>query len=583
MEDGSKASHTMGGGQQRTHHPRPFFYVQPPSQPYYLPYQQWQMNNPYGHCAMPGGFNFGRPCLNPYQYMQYPGFVFPHAPLYPMDFRRVFEPRFPSQHWESSSSRVHPPHPTHPQEHREMASSEAQTDPSDAITKLIERLDKMQTGDAQRPAQSFDRELDSGVGSSQSSAMLSPTEKKSEQQKVIQNFPRSECCLETPASAFSTTAVYDGDSSHRSLDGWGGGADEDELPLDSSSVQEDHTEALEEQVVPIEMAQNVADIHTDIAGTDDNVPLSSETQTQDNQKSSKANMEEKVETLQEEESCQILKLPFNLGLEAKAVSPLSQSPYYYNYQSMQSTHERMSVLSPSLDELSSRDEMFSTDLEEMELFPRRMYTGKRRLAEVVCEGVDDMDEIWTIGSKHFVCACCGKSLPRGATARSKVHCSKVYLDEGGDSDEEGRYGRSCEQPIRVVVRKHSGPRKTQPLPQRLTKSWYRRGPLPDPSRHQTTDQPNTTDQDSERRDTQEEESQEGKDLITTCQERLCREEPVSEQSQWTEGAVKRRTTTLLQTQELPQRKGLYHRPRDEEDKMPPLSWDHGAVAREPRC
>uniref|UniRef100_A0A8C6TGZ9 Uncharacterized protein n=1 Tax=Neogobius melanostomus TaxID=47308 RepID=A0A8C6TGZ9_9GOBI len=447
MEDGSKAPHSMGsGGQQRNHHPRPFFYVQPPSQPYYMPqYQQWQMNNPYGQYAMPAGnhgFNFGRPCVNPYQYMQYPGFIYPNAPLYPMDVRRMFEPRFPSPHWDTSGR----PPPPHPPEHRETASSGAQTDPSDAIAKLIQRLDKMQTG----------AELDSGVAS-QSSAMFSPTEeKKSKQQKAGLNVARGESCAETP---FSTIAVYDGDSSLRSLEEvlnpreccapklWAGGMeDEEEPPLDSSSVQEDNAEKAEEQVVPIETTQNAADIQKDVDGTDQNVPPSDELQEhtakmRDKLKSREAHLEEKaVDIFQDSASFQILKLPFELSSEAKGLSPLTRSPYYYNYLRTPSTHERMSVLSPSLDELSSRDEMFSTDLEEVELFPRRVYAGGRRLAEVVCAGGggSDVDEIWTIGSKRFVCACCGKSLPRGAAMRSKVHCSKVYLDEGGDSDDEGR-------------------------------------------------------------------------------------------------------------------------------------------------
>lgn len=52
--DGSKQPPTFGSGQQRAPHPRPFFYVQPPSQPYYM-YQHWQMNNPYSPYGLPGG------------------------------------------------------------------------------------------------------------------------------------------------------------------------------------------------------------------------------------------------------------------------------------------------------------------------------------------------------------------------------------------------------------------------------------------------------------------------------------------------------------------------------------------------
>ncbi|KAJ0059964.1 hypothetical protein NL108_016982, partial [Boleophthalmus pectinirostris] len=383
-------------------------------------------------------FNLSRPCLNPYQYVQYPGFVFPHAPLYPVDYRRMFEPRFPSPHWDNSARhQPPPPPPPHPPGHRETASSEAQTDPSDAIAKLIECLDKMQAGDAQ----GTDRELDSGVAS-QSSAMFTPTDEKTKkkEQTVGREVNKNESCLETPTSTFSTIAVYDGDSSHRSLDTlspqecWARGVEEEELPLDSSSVQEENDEKAKEQVVPMENGQDVASIQPDTIATDQNVPTCEE-QT----KPDEADLEENiVQNLQVDASFQILKLPFELESEAKGIGRLSQSPYYYNYLSMPSTHERMSVLSPSLDELSSRDEMFSTDLEEVELVQRPVLAAGRRLGEVVCGGGggDEVDEILALGSKRFVCACCGRSLPRGAATRSKVHCTKMYLDEG-ESEEDG--------------------------------------------------------------------------------------------------------------------------------------------------
>lgn len=583
MEDGNKAPHSMGSGQQRNPHPRPFFYVQPPSQPYYM-YQHWQMNNPYGHYGLPAGFNFNRPCLNPYQYMQYPGFVFPHAPLYPMDYRRMFEPRFPSPHWDNSSRHQPPPQPPG---YRETASSEAQTDPSDAITKLIESLDKMHTTDIR----GTERELDSGVVS-QSSAIFSLDEdKKSEEQKVTLNSTKNESCCETPTatSSASTIAVYDGDSSHRSLDVlspqecWSGDIDE-ELPLDSSSVHEDgpNSDKVEEQVVPIETTKEVADIQTDIAATDQNVPTCDDPQVQE-EKSGEVNLEQEVvrQKLKGDSSFQIIKLPFELASEAKGISGLP-SQYYYNYLPMQPTHERMSVLSPSLDELSSKDEMFSTDLDDVELFPKHVYGG-RRLTDMVCgasQSNEDVEEVWAIGSKRFVCACCGKSLPKGAT-RNKVHCTKMYVDDGGDTDDEGRYVRGCEQPIRVVVRKHSGPRKTQPLPQRHTKTWSRRG--------QYKDQQDPKLQDQEGREIghepKEKESNESNEQqYRACQDRLGRDElTIPDHSRWAEGVVRRRHTAPLPRQELNQRKVMYHRPRDEDDQPSLLHWDRGSMMRDPPC
>lgn len=54
LSDSNQQPHGYGGGQQRSQHSRPFFYVQPPSQPYYV-YQHWQLNHPYSHYGLPGG------------------------------------------------------------------------------------------------------------------------------------------------------------------------------------------------------------------------------------------------------------------------------------------------------------------------------------------------------------------------------------------------------------------------------------------------------------------------------------------------------------------------------------------------
>ncbi len=461
------------------------------------------------------GFNFGRPCMHPYQYMQYPGFVFPHAPIYPMDHRRMFEPRFHAPAW-NDMPRQQQHHPPQPYGRREMACSEAQTDPSDAITKLIECLDKIRGSELQ----GAERELDSGVAS-QSSGMFSPgEEKKSEEQGHILPSAPDVSHLESPAVTFSdsTTAVYDGESSHRSLDVlspqgcWSGGLEE-ELPLDSSSIHEECPELeqpADKHFFPLEKAQ-VTDIQSDISLTDPNVPKCdaeellkqrldpilpsapsvpspsftfSQPALKDDKSGDKAS---KREHQKADPSYQILKLPFETVLTPgdAAAGRLSSpaAPYYYNYLSMHTTHERMSVLSPSLDELSSRDEMFSTDLDDADLFPKHVYQG-RKLAEVVSgspQAAEEVEDVWLPGSKRFMCACCGKSLAKGA-GRSKVHSFKMYRDEAGDSEEDSRYGRGCEQPVRVVVRKHSAPRKPHSVPLRhAAKPWYKRGQYKDPS------------------------------------------------------------------------------------------------------
>uniref|UniRef100_A0A665WTJ0 Bucky ball n=1 Tax=Echeneis naucrates TaxID=173247 RepID=A0A665WTJ0_ECHNA len=611
-EDGGKQTPTFGSGQQRTHHPRPFFYVQPPSQPYFL-YQHWQLNNPYSHYGLPGGFNFGRPCMHPYQYMQYPGFVFPHAPIYPVDYRRMFEPRFPAPTWgdmprhQQQQQQYH-----HPQPHgrRETACSEAQTEPSDAITKLIECLDKIRANELQ----GAERELDSGVAS-QSSGMFSPgDEKKNEEPGHVLPSMLDDKHLESSAVTFSdsTMAVYDGETSQRSLDtlspqGCWSGALEEELPLDSSSVHENCPELEEpigsEHFLPLE-EEKVTDIQTDFLVTEQSVhkcdaqelmkptpslaasfsssqPLLREAKSTD--KDSKA--EHQLGCADKAKSSpkyQILKLPFESILTSGAAGSRLSSPsasYHYNYLPIQTTHERMSVLSPSLDELSSRDEMFSTDLEDVDLFPKNVYTG-RRLSDVVGTSpqVEEVEEVWLPGSKMFMCACCGKSLAKGA-GRSKVHSSKMYRDEAGDSDEESR-------------KPHSLP------PRHAAKLWYKRGQYNEPSDQFSPEEGHDLCK-QDPADCEVGDMTSGELQCRTCQGesqpgvsfsgsspalqyRLCREDMSTlDQDRWADGGVIPRRRQAAPRQEMStQRKVMYHRPRDEDnddDEAPPSHWERGGL------
>lgn len=398
------------------------------------------------------GFNFGRPAVHPYMYMQYPGFVYPHGPVYPVDHRRVFEPRHHTPPWSDVPRRQH-----YPQPYREMACSEAQTDPSDAVNKLIECLDKM-------------HELDSGVAS-QSSGIFSPAEeKKSEEEGEVLPLEPDGSCLESLSLSYSnsTMAVYDAESSQRSPDplSWSEGLEED-LPLDSSSVHEERSGQ------PVE----VTDTQTSTPVTDPSVsrparPASSQSEQRD------AECDDKDPNAEHQEGdgdFQILKLPFESFLTAEDPA----GSHLYSYLSTRSTHERMSVLSPSLDELSSREEIFSTDLDDGDLYPKRAYAG-RRLVELVSRSpraAEEVEEVWLQGSKRYVCACCGKNLTKVA-CRGKGH--KICWDEGGDSDEDSQYGPDCEQPVRVVIRKHVVPRKPHPVLSRIvTKPVYKRSQYKD--------------------------------------------------------------------------------------------------------
>jgi hypothetical protein len=129
--------------------------------------------------------------------------------------------------------------------------------------------------------------------------------------------------------------------------------------------------------------------------------------------------------------------------------------------------------------------MFSTDLEDMDRFPRSsVYAGRRFPAEVEHLREPGVKKVCP-KSKKLLCACCGSSLLKGGASRVKVHHSpRVYADdEAGDSDDvveqEQQSARTRDEsahPTRVVVQKHSVPKKHQPLHiQQHPKPSFKRG------------------------------------------------------------------------------------------------------------
>lgn len=459
------------------------------------------------------GLNFARPCVPPYQYMQYPSYVFPQAPIYPVDHRRMFEPRFYTPTWVDPQHRSQPqPQPQPQGGRRETASSEAQTEPSDAISKLMECLDKIRVGDL--PCVES-RELDSGVAS-QTSGMFSPGEESKAEM-------RGEVLPEVPDSGRFQSMEADGECTQRDVvdlptKGCWSGQVEDELPLDSSSLHGEcsSTAVAEDKLLSPVGKTEVVNIQSDAFATVPGVsrcgveellgvaqPSSSSSSFLTSSSPSRfsssvlkdANSSTRV--LQEkneapEEKYQILKLPFDdmmptVGAAASQLSPPAGSYYYV---SMHAT-ERMSVLSPSLDELSSKDEMFSTDLDDADLFPKHAYPG-RRLMGVVGMPPKASEEVWLHGPKRCVCTCCGKNLSK-AMGKKKA-ALWAYRDEAADSEEEdsqyegggaaaeggggGGGGAACERPIRVLMRKHLAPRRPHTVPPRPS-AWHRRGPYKD--------------------------------------------------------------------------------------------------------
>ncbi|XP_066578468.1 bucky ball [Amia ocellicauda] len=584
MEEMNNPPHSMGSGQPHQYpvnHTRPFFYVQPPSQPYFL--YQWHMNNPYGQYGFHGsGFPFGRSYMPPYPYMQYPGYVVPHAPMQPMDYRRMYNPHFPSAGAYDVRFRHH-----QTRTRRETASSEVQTDPSEAVNKLIESLGKMGPSDSSM----CEKELDSGVASQTSAAFLPVDEQKpvhtstrDETEPLPQrctptNATSGEQHVSSPMKRFTeSAAVYDVDSNQSRLEdmvqqeGWSVSSCDGVLPLDSSSVHEDHVvkrcSSYEQSVAAFPVKHCLVSVQTDSSGVNkenqiahggngkpEKVTGHGHQQTQGCEVASKQGSapvwpsmeplssclttsnwlvqegaeqgdevvskmpsppekcEEENEVLEKQVlDCvdlqyKILKLPFDrlaateelhkmnpqwyLDSLSSLIPPASYLPtfgnaYYYSYYP-QTSQERQSVLSPSLDELSSRDEMFSTDLEDLELMPSHVYTGGKldHTTNEVQEPVDEgeiqngslHEELCQVCPKKKTCATCGSKLSKEHKKSKASVAGNLEVYEEAIEDETDIPKRSREQKKATNVKKPPHPKRVlQPCATRMcTKPKSKRG------------------------------------------------------------------------------------------------------------
>uniref|UniRef100_A0A673MT74 Uncharacterized LOC107728998 n=1 Tax=Sinocyclocheilus rhinocerous TaxID=307959 RepID=A0A673MT74_9TELE len=488
MEGMNNTSQSMGVGQP--HHPvnhtRPFFYVQPPSQPYFM--YQWPMN-PYGHYGFPGpALHFGRPYMAPYQFMQYPGYVIPHAPMQPIDYRRI-NPHFPSV--ASYDLRVRQ-HFQHTGMHRETACSEVQTDPSDSVNKLIDKIESLKACE-----QGGDKGLNTVVSSTpdvvQGEKLTGLKDPKLE--LASQEGKEEQVNQVTRPTTYSDSA-YDAESSQGRLDEC---VLSDVLPLDSSSVheEEDANENDEQQSVAEELCcQNGKPITSatgnvfcsgikSTADPTENLDLEKpgDEQVQNIASTDAAAVMEPLIKLSEDFDLQyqIIRLPCNktttgLSLEQE-IDPLVYfdspttllppqnylssvgSAYSYSYYP-QVTQERQSVLSPSIDELSSRDEMFSTDVEDLDLVPGHVYVGGGKLAETSDVPVRSRKELLSVEKARPVCqktcVCCGSSLQDDVGICKMAERSHPERDDESDQDCEydldAEVRSNCESP-RVSKRK----------------------------------------------------------------------------------------------------------------------------------
>ncbi|XP_007260081.3 bucky ball [Astyanax mexicanus] len=460
MDEPTKASQPAGGGQshQRPNtHSRPFFYVQPPMQPFYT--YQWHMNNPYSHNIHGSGFHFGRPCMMPYSYLQYPGYVMPHAAVHPVDYRRIYERSFPpgtSAATYDFSFRQHQSSGAQ----RETTCAGAQTDPCEALNKLIECLDQLRVGEA---VHSGKNSQTSGTGTFLPQADEEKSGEESGARKSVSGSKTAE-------------PEYSGERCCTQLENWSVSSGK-EPSLDSSSVQEEvceiqeeddhlhqdlcvqsqkHPKCTEEPNSGPEKSQDrkVSDVKAcepraqpEWKDPNANWPSSQSspvhppsTRTAESQGTESAPAD-----ISGNYSCCILHLPFEKVLNANVYRPGSTtrslgSPFSYSYYPPQLSHERVSVLSPSLDELSSHDELLSTDLEDMGLFPTQIYT-RGRLAEVAsrkstpCVGELHTD-MCVFYPKRLTCSVCGSSALKEHSRPKAFRCETHHYGDVDDSDEE---------------------------------------------------------------------------------------------------------------------------------------------------
>ncbi|KAM9463018.1 bucky ball-like [Clarias gariepinus] len=409
MDEPSKSSQPAAG-ERSSNHPRPFFYVQPAVQPFYT--YQWHMNHPYGHHGFPGSaFHFSRPYMLPYSYLQYPGYVMPHSAMHPVDYRRLHERNFPHAPACDASLRQY----QHGQSaQRETMCAGAQTDPSEALNKLIECLDQLRASD-----------------SSQTSGSLSPLPKEAKcgeesgimgkklisKPNVVEEDRDASCSRVGHVTQEEDSSLASGKEEEENNERVYQDCSESRSDSLSGSCQE---KTKDEKVQDGVMVQPNGEMEWDGCMASPPSFQSSPVRSSITKKTEDQSLIQKPDDI----PCCILHLPFEKVLssgiyETSITSPSLGSPLNYPYHPPQLAHERVSVLSPSLDELSSHDELLSTDLDDIDLFPSRMY-ARGRLAEVTskrCHGSD----LCLLYPKKLTCATCGshtfKKLSRTKTCR----------------------------------------------------------------------------------------------------------------------------------------------------------------------
>lgn len=400
--------------------------------------------------------------------MQYPGYVVPHAPIQPTDYRRLFpsvssyDLRF-RQHFQQMSM------------HRETTSSEAQTEPGAPVSKLMGCLEGLQACEKSGAVK------DPNVMVSSTPSLTSHThevEKKNSGDNELNIKPASPLDkanrddLLKPVTPCDS-AVYDAESSQGRLD-------EcvlcDVLPLDSSSMCDEGQSQdqyyrqgdVEMQCFQSEKSgtnyvsneSNLAEVQDSGAHVSDYDGVSDlcEGKTSIGSENLHLDPVEFTEPLQMTAGCnppyQILHLPCNMTTSsllqkdlllymdsASALLPSKSDafdgPYTHSYYP-QVVPERRSVLSPSLDELSSRDEMFSTDVED-DLTSGQVYVEGSKLTEASTVSIhfetEPAAKACSVWAK--TCACCGANLPDEDVSPAELLDQECELEEDPEAPNAG--------------------------------------------------------------------------------------------------------------------------------------------------
>lgn len=378
----------------------------------------------------------------PYSYLQYPGYVMPHA-MQPVDHRRVCDHLRNFPHSPTCEVTLRQSQQNANVSQKETTCAGAQTEPCDALNKLIECLDRLHAADSSHTSGSVSpltEDTKYEGGSEKAEAKHDQEEKRAVEEEEAR------------------------DDEEQS---------EDEEQSDSSQIQSPSgidRARLDRGVV-------ATDEGTEWRGYDAGRPSSHSSPARCSSRKKKVenlpypNLQQR--DVPDELPCCILHLPFEKVLSSGVMAPSVTSsslgsPLSYTYRPPKLAHERLSVLSPSLDELSSHDEVLSTDLDDMELFPTRIYT-RGRLSEVASRRAHGSD-LCVLYPNRLTCTTCGS---HSFTERNRSKTYR-YKDLKGSDEGPNETARTCDHCLHSVLMKGSSVKKSQTLlKQRINSAQHR--------------------------------------------------------------------------------------------------------------